>query len=1077
MRQSQSTLLLAAVLCCATTCTVVLHAEDLDFNRDVRPVLSEKCFSCHGPDARSLQGGLRLDLRDRSIVPAESGNIPIVPNHPDRSELVKRILSTDADTVMPPPASHRELTQADRQILQQWIAEGAEYQDHWSFLKPVRRLPETAMDAAWNRNAIDRFVMAALQKRGLTPSAPANPETLIRRVSLDLRGLPPSIQEIDQFLADTSDGAYERMVDQMLSSPHFGERMAMIWLDLARYGDTNGYHADSDRPVWVWRDWVVDAFNHNLPFDQFTIWQLAGDLLPDATMEQKIASGFNRNVRFNEEGGADPEEFLAAYAADRTITLGRIWLGLTLNCAQCHSHKYDPISQAEFYQLTAFFNSLEEEGAGGVTGFHGKPVPPVLRVQTAGMVQELSAARQQLTTIERQIAEKIRTASATDPGYAGRPEDHREISRSAWEAFLQTAKPPTSPAAMAHWDFRGGLSDLSGDLDVSLVSGAVTSADGLILDGKSAYALTSPLKTELKAKTLEAWVRLSTLNQGGGAVIGIQTLQENPNAMAFDAIVFGEQEPGRWMAGSDHFHRTQPFGGEPETEADRDYVHVTIVYETDGTIRAYRNGVAYGQPYRRTELRPFPAGQARVVFGARALPPGANFMLSGTIREARLYDRALTAEEVAASAGSITAGVPAPVLAAVQTTESERTEEQNTLIQDYYFRRVHAATRDKISPLETDARKLKERIMVLSTEANFPLQMVSVEMAAPRPAFVLKRGDFQTPGEPVERNVPAFLPPMEAPLPRNRLGLARWLMQSNQPLVARVQVNRFWQQLFGEGLVQSVGDFGLQGSYPSHPELLDWLSLDFVESGWDIKRLLRQIICSQTYRQSSSDTRRYAEQDPQNRLLWRAPRVRLQAEVIRDNALAAAGLLSPKIGGTPVFPWQPVDYYKGKNNGWPWAMSTGDDLYRRGLYTFWRRTTPYPSFVIFDAPDRAECTFERPRTNTPLQALVTLNDPQFVEASRVLAERLLSEETETDARISLGYRLTTARRPQDHELQLLRDFLAGQLHYFRDNPDAAASLTAVGKAPPAATSDPAIVAAWMALSGVLLNLDETITRN
>jgi hypothetical protein len=1054
-------------------------ADEIDFNRDIRPILADKCFACHGPDAHALQGGLRLDLFSSVTSPNDSGRTAIVPGQPARSELFLRITSDDVGVIMPPPDSHKELNDAEKKLLEAWIASGAEYQDHWSFLRPQRIAPTASLSSAvpgWNDQIIDRFVLAEMQPRGLTPSPEADPLTLIRRVSLDLRGLPPTIAEIDAYASDTSEDAYDKMVDRMLASPRFGERMAMTWLDLARYGDTNGYHADSDRPVWLWRDWVIEAFNNNMPFDQFSIWQLAGDLIPESTAEQKVASGFNRNVRFNEEGGADPAEFLTAYAADRTITMGRIWLGLTMNCAQCHSHKYDPISHKEFYQLTAFFNSLEEEGAGGVTGFHGKPVPPVMRVQTRALQEELDAKTERLQQVEANLAHIMASVETTDPGFSGEPDLHVAKSRSAWEATIRAFQPPPAPAPSARWNFAGGTEDTVGDLEGTLNSGAILSPEGLVLDGKTAHVVTSPIASELRGRTLEAWVKLSNLAQTGGAVLGIQSLQEDPGTMLFDAIVFGEQEPGRWMAGSDNFKRTQSFGGEPETTADKEFVHIVIAYDDDGTIRGYRNGKPYGQPYKK-ELQIYEAGKARLVFGARALPPSGNFMLAGIIREARLFDRALSESEIAASAGTSSPGVPDVVLTAIQTPPEERTAEQETLLHDHYFRHVHAATKELLSQPQQEANQLLDRIAFLQAEQNWPLQMVSVELPQPRPAFVLTRGDFQTPGEAVARDVPAFLPPMSNELPKNRLGLARWLMQENQPLVARVQVNRLWQMLFGEGLVRSMGDFGLQGEFPTHSELLDWLALDYVDSGWDTKRALKQILLSRTYRQSSVDTRRFADVDPQNKYLWRAPRVRLQAEVIRDNALAAAGLLSNKMGGPPVFPYQPSDFYRGKNNGWQWNVSQGEDRYRRGLYTFWRRTTPYPTFVIFDAPDRAECTFERPRTNTPLQALVTLNDPQFVEAARAFARRLMAEAEGTDPRLTLAYQLCLSRQPAPDELELLRPFHAAQVEHYRADADAAKAL--VGNRTPAGSEELDVVeyAAWITTANVLLNLDEVITRN
>jgi hypothetical protein len=1074
--------LLSRILLCLLVISGSLStgsADEIDFNRDIRPILADKCFACHGPDAQALQGGLRLDLFSSVTSPADSGKSAIIPGQPTLSEMIQRINSEDPGQVMPPPQSHKTLEEAEKKLLELWIAHGAEYKDHWSFLLPQRKIPTSltsTTDSGWSDQTIDRFVLSAMQARDMTPAPEADPLTLIRRVSLDLRGLPPTIAEIDAYTSDSSEQAYEKMVDRMLASPRFGERMAMTWLDLARYGDTNGYHADSDRPVWLWRDWVIEAFNNNMPFDQFSIWQLAGDLLPDSTVEQKIASGFNRNVRFNEEGGADPAEFLTAYAADRTITMGRIWLGLTLNCAQCHSHKYDPISQKEFYQLTAFFNSLEEEGAGGVTGFHGKPVPPVMRVQTRSLQKELATATERLAKVDATLTQIMQRTDESDPGFSGDPQAHVATSRSAWEAALAAYQPPPVPVPAARWNFAGSVEDTIGPLHGTLSGGAHLSSEGVVLDGKSAYVVTAPIGSELRARTFEAWVKLSNLTQAGGAVIGVQTLMEDAVTMTFDAIVFGEQEPGRWMAGSDNFKRTQSFGGESETAADQEFVHIAIAYDEDGTIRGYRNGRPYGQPYKK-ELQVYANGQARIVFGARALPPGSNFMLSGIIREARLHARALNESEIAASAGAAAHGVPDPVFAAIQTPPEQRNAEQEILLRDYYFRNIHAATKERLQQPQQEAHALRERIAFLQATQNWPLQMVSVELPQPRPAFVLSRGDFQVPGESVTRDVPTFLPPMSDELPKNRLGLAHWLMQENQPLVARVQVNRLWQMLFGEGLVRTMGDFGLQGDFPTHLELLDWLALDYADSGWDTKRMLKQILLTRTYRQASVDTRRYAELDPQNKYLWRAPRVRLQAEVIRDNALAAAGLLSDKMGGPPVFPYQPSGFYNGKNNGWQWNVSQGEDRYRRGLYTFWRRTTPYPTFVLFDAPDRAECTFERPRTNTPLQALATLNDLQFVDAARALARRLIAEAKETDARINLAYRLCLSREPSSDELQLLRVFVNQQMELYRTQTDAAKALVEHDSAGPFGEFEFTENAAWTTTASVLLNLDEIITRN
>ena len=831
--------------------------ELVSFGRDIRPVLAEKCFGCHGPDVADAQGGLRLDSRERAV--GTDGDGAIVPGDPDQSELVRRIRSTDDAERMPPPESHKTLTAKEIELLSRWIAEGAEYTEHWAFLAPVRGPLPAVRAGAWVRNPIDAFVLSALEQRGMEPVPEADRETLVRRVSLDLRGLPPTVAEVDEFVVDTAADAYERMVDRMLASPHYGEKMAVVWMDLARHGDTSGFHVDSTRDTWPWRDWVIAACNANMPFDRFSIEQLAGDLLPDATRDQKIASGFNRNVRFNEEGGADPDEWLVRYAVDRTVTLGRIWLGLTLNCAECHSHKYDPVSQREFYALYAFFNSLEEVGAGGMKGFHGKPVPPVLPVRLGG---------------------------------------------------------------------------------------------------------------------------------------------EEPHRAAVAAV-----------------------------EAEIEAIHAKLAYEDPGVdlpdeTSAQTSGGSDSQASGNPALRSFAAWRGSAA-GDKGLPKEIRELL----------------------------GKPAESLSAADETRLRR----------HYLQHVCVETHGAFASANERLRRAEATPLAQ--------QPVSVELPEPRPAHVLVRGDFQQPAERVERDVPAILPPLPDDGPRNRLALGRWLFDPAHPLTARVTVNRFWAQLFGRGIVETIGDFGLLGRYPSHPELLDWLAVEFRESGWDTKRLLRLIVTSSTYRQSAAGGERYAAQDPANVFLSRAPRFRLMAEEIRDAALRASGQLSEAVGGPPVYPVQPASYYEGKQNGWRWHESQGIDRYRRGLYTFWRRTTPYPTFVIFDAPDRTECTVERPRTNTPLQALTTLNDPQFVESARALAGVLLaSPEVGEDERLELAFRRALARVPSGDERALLRGLLERRRDHYRSHPDEARALAG------AVAADPVEAAAWTTLANAILNLDEFITR-
>ncbi len=827
--------------------------ERIDYSRDILPILSSKCFTCHGPDSGARKAGMRLDDRVSATKPAKSKATPIVPGKPEDSELVRRIFAED-DERMPPLKGGKTLTDAEKRLLKRWIDEGAAYELHWAYVPPALPALPAVKNKAWAKNEIDAFILAKLEAVGLEPNPRAERETLIRRLSLDLRGLPPTLEEVDAFLADQSADAYEKLVERMLASPHYGEKMALHWLDLARFGDTSGYHMDSTRQMWLWRDWVIDAFNRNMPFDQFTIEQLAGDLLPNATVSQKIASGFNRNTRFNEEGGVDPEEYVIRYNVDRTNTLGQVWLGLTLGCAECHSHKYDPISHQEYYQLFAYFTGISEPMVEGPM-VYGRPLPPILRAATAEQTKELEAIRAETAVLEQAIDKELRRYVYKDPA-DGKPEN----SQSAWEA--------------------------------------------------------------------------------------------NAND------------------------------------------------------------------------------------------------------DARL---------------------PAEDRAVLKIEHSKRDATQKKVLRDYYLRKINVPAREIIGLLEIDLVERAQRVRAI--EEAIPYTLVSQEMPQPRPAFVLIRGDFQHKAERVERGVPALLPPLPDGAPKNRLGLARWLVRPDHPLTARVTVNRLWAQIFGQGIVRTAADFGSQGEYPSHPELLDWLATDFVRSGWDVKAILRKLVLSATYQQSAAHNAAGAKLDPGNRLLHRAPRYRLGAEELRDNALAIAGALNRHIGGPSFMPYQPPDFYKYKNEEWTWTPSAGAEQYRRGLYAFWRRTALHPMFAILDAPSREECNIHRPRTNTPLQALVTMNDPSFVEAARAFAQRILTQgPAEHDARLAFAFRCATCRMPSDAEMKVLRARFQQQHDRFQADADAASKLVNVGQYARAAQLDVAELAAWTAFCNMVLNLDEVLTR-
>lgn len=822
----------------------------VDFSRDILPILSANCYTCHGPDQKARKAGLRLDLAEAATRKLKSGSRAVVPGDPNKSELIARIFTDDPDERMPPPKTLRTLSDRDKELLRTWIDQGAEFKLHWSFIKPVRPRPPEVKDKAWIINDIDRFILARLETAGIKPSPPADRPTLVRRLSLDLRGLPPTLAEVDEFLVDKSDDAYAKLVDRMLASPRFGEKMAQLWLDLARFGDTSGYNQDSTRQMWLWRDGVIDAFNKNMPFDRFTIEQLAGDLLPDATVATRIASGFNRLGRYNEEDGACPEESFSRSDADRANTLGQVWLGLTLGCVECHDHKYDPISHKEYYQLYAFFSGIEEP----TSGFkHDQPLPPTISLASPEQEAALKNERAELASTEKAIAGELKRITESES-----LKDRLETAERAWEAQLD-----------------------------------------------------DPIKLPIEVR---------------------------------EALVVG------------------------------------------------------------------------------------------------------------------------PAM---------RSNAQKKVLRDFYVRTINPDTRGIFQTLNRELEQIQKRVQ--QSQASIPHAMVSEELKKPRPAYVLFRGDFQQKGEKVGRGVPAVFPPMPKDAPNNRLGLAKWLVHPDHPLTARVAANRLWAQMFGSGIVRTIGDFGSQGDYPSHPELLDWLATDFVRTGWHVKGLLKTIAMSNTYRQSSAH--RMEKTDPANRLLYCAPRFRLSAEEIRDNALAVSGLLSKKIGGPSVMPYQPATYYVGKFEGWNWQTSQDEQQYRRGLYTFWRRSALHPMFAIFDAPTREECAVARPRTNTPLQALVTLNDPTFVEAARVFAQQLLETgPADLDGRLKLAFRTTLARVPAAAELDVLRTRYQQHLKHYQAHRDAAEQLVNAGTYPRPVILDVAEHAAWTTVASMLLNLDETITR-
>jgi hypothetical protein len=1011
----------------------VADAEEtrLHFNRDIRPILSNKCFRCHGFDEKGRKGDLRLDQREAAIA-TRDGKQAIVPGKPQQSELIHRIDTTDTDDIMPPPESKFSLTAAERETLRRWIAEGAEYEAHWSLLPPTSATLPEVKRADWSRNEIDRFILARLEKEGMPPSSEAARETLLRRVSFDLTGLPPTLAEIDTFLADKDSQAYERAVDRLLASKHFGERMAVEWLDAARYADTNGYFGDKTRSLWPWRDWVIDAYNRNLPFDQFTIEQIAGDLLPNATTAQRIATGFNRNHMANNESGIIDEEYRVEYVADRLETTGTTWLGLTIGCARCHDHKYDPITQREFYQLFSFFNNVPESGL-----IKADNPPPVLSVPSQEQENELkrlAAATQQAerdfqpftAALQQQIAE--------------------------WEKTAAMLLPPSPTKQLAaHFSF-------DGQIDAKHFGTSLVFQNGIL--GQSAkFDATQHAEWEGTFDTDAAWTVGLWLMADTSLSGVLSKIEPEGRRRGFEVI---------WQKGRFQINLVSKWGTDAielvtqEPVSSKKWHHLVISH--DGTRRAagmrvYIDGLPAATKIMTDSLTGSTASSEPLRIGRR----DASLGFYGQLDELRLLQRPTTADEAEAWFWSERLRGIAAIAAA------KRSAADTTLLQDWFVEH-HAdaptrAAHQRVHKTKAAETELRESI---------PTTLVMQEMAIPRKAHLLTRGQYDHPAEEVRPGVPASLSEWPKDAPANRLGFARWLASKENPLTARVAVNRLWLQCFGEGLVRTVNDFGLQGEAPSHPELLDWLAVRFMQSGWDVKAMLKLMVMSATYRQSST----YSARDPSNRLLARGPSFRLSAEMVRDQALAVSGLLVPKIGGPSVRPYQPPGLWEAVsyNGEETYVPDSNAGLWRRSLYTFWKRQSPPPALLTFDSPTREKCTVRRARTNTPLQSLVLLNDETYIEAARVLAAWVLAQASSESEKLALAFRRVTSRTPDAEELKQLSGLLGRQRARFAADHEAAKKLIAAGTSTRGKNIDPVELAAWTLTLHALLNLDETITR-
>jgi hypothetical protein len=986
--------------------------EPVRFNRDIRPILSEKCLACHGPDAKQRKAELRLDVEASAVEHA------IVAGKPGESELISRITSDDDELKMPPAESGKKLNAEEITLLRRWIEQGAKYEGHWSFISPKKSNLPTVSDPAWARSPIDRFVLARLDAEKLKPSREADRYEWIRRVTLDLNGLPPTIKDVDAFVWDSSSKAHEKVVDRLLSSDRFGEHMSRPWLDAARYADTNGYQYDLEREQWVWRDWVIHALNSNMPFDQFTVEQIAGDLLPGATDQQRLATAFHRNHPITIEGGVVDEEYRTEYVVDRVVTTSTVWLGLTMTCGRCHDHKYDPISQREFYSFFSFFNNVPERG---LNGFN-----PKLKVDSPLRSAQSAKAASELATAEEQF-EKLWMQNATELS-----RQERKLTEDVTKQWL-TIVPGERRSA-------GGAT-----LEVQPDQSILATGKNPVTE---TYELFVNCETPIHAIRLEALKHPSFV--GGGTGRGF-----NGN------FVLSEFQVAASGADSDEFKTVKI----AEASADYSQNNYNIALTIDGKID--KSGWAVdGNTKFEDRVAIFILAKPLLPDAVKKVRLQMHHQYGGSHHIGR-FRISLATRPVQV--------VPADVDSIVKIEAAKRTAPQKNRLSEYLAGRFGNAE------LQSTVARLESLRKQLAAASAVPATMVMAEMPTPRKTRVLFRGEYDKPRDEVEPGTPAALPPMPDGLPRNRLGLARWLTMPNHPLTARVAVNRFWRQLFGVGIVKSVEDFGSQGEFPSHPKLLDWLAVDFVESGWDTKALLKKIVLSATYRQASRMTPKFLERDPENRLLARGPRLRLDAETIRDSALFASGLLSSQIGGPSVFPYHPAGLWQEINNrpGYSrtYKQDSGDGLYRRSLYTFWKRTVPPPSMAAFDAPEREFCVVRRSRTNTPLQAFVMLHDPQFVEAARHLGLRMLTEGgSTTQKRIEYGFRLCYARPPTDREAKVLTALFESRLKQYRDDEAATARVLSVGDSPLDATLNPAEFAAWTTIGRVMLNLSEFVTK-
>ena len=1024
-------------------------AAEVDFSRDIRPILSENCFACHGPDKENRKGKLRLDLKESAF--QERDSYPaFTPGNLEESETWFRLNTEDSEEVMPPPKSNKHLNKEEKELIRKWIVQGAQWNKHWAFEPPRKPAIPAGQDP------IDYLIAQGHQDQGLKFSPPADPRTLARRLSFDLTGLPPTLADLASFKVDDASFDANTVIDRYLASPQFGERMALLWLDAARYGDTSVMHADGPRDMWAWRDWVVRAYNENKPFNEFGIEQLGGDLLPEATIAQKIASGFNRNHATSDEGGAIAEELRVEYVVDRVRTTANVFMGLTMECAQCHDHKYDPITQHEYYRFFAYFNNHTDPGMQSRSGNQA----PTINVPPREQAEKLAALSKKIEARNKDI------------------EARRSAVRPQFEQWLAKAEKSAggtlpAPPGLRHYfpldekdgdnveaSVGGGTGKLNGKLQNTSRKGQTA----LKFDGGSSFTFGSwPERRRKQPFTFAAWLKVPA--NGNGSVFA--RMDEGSSYRGYDLWLQNRQV-------GTHIINTWPGNAlkvvSAQQLAENKWQHVAVIYDGSSKaagIKIYIDGKLAGNKVEQDSLRDTIATNTPFKIGSRS--KGGNY--NGEVDELRIYNRALSAAEVQRLGDD-------PIKGILATPSDKRTRDQEAALVEHFLA-TGDSTYQKLVATRADLQRQKSELS--NSKKTTSMIMGDNPPNKMRKTYILNRGAYDSPKkeEVIPPGTPSVLPAIDGKAPQNRLTLAKWLFSDDHPLTARVVVNTIWQPFFGTGLVATPGDFGAQGSYPTHPELLDWLAVDFREHGWDVKRLIRQIVSSQTYQQSSRRRPELTAKDPENHLLARAPRFRLQGEFIRDSALALSGLLNPMMGGPGVKPYQPPGLWAqvGLGGNPKFKQDNGDKLYRRSIYTYWKRSAPAPNMQIFDAPTREICIMKRPRTNTPLQALVTLNDTQFVEAARMLAQRAMKDGgANAEGREAYIFELVTARKPSSLEKETMSKVYEQAFRKYLTTPDLAKKLLLVGET----KTDPSLPAAEHAamsiVANMILNLDESLTR-